>query len=47
MMFWAMNVAIAASGGALVLVLRSVLERMLNDEAMEEDAREVVNEFSR
>ena len=46
-MFWAMNVAIAASGGVLALLLKPVLERVLDDAATEEETREAVREFSR
>jgi hypothetical protein len=45
--FWAMNVAIAASGGVLALLLKPVLDRVLNDEPTEEETREAVSEFSR
>jgi POT family proton-dependent oligopeptide transporter len=45
--FWAMNVAIPAAGGALALLLKPVLERVLNGEATEEETREAVSEFSR
>ena len=45
--FWAMNVAIAASGGALALLLKPALERVLNGEATEEETSEAVSEFSR
>src|ERR1700678_1039916 len=45
--FWAMNVAIPAAGGVLALLLKPVLDRVLNDEATEEETREAVSEFSR
>jgi proton-dependent oligopeptide transporter, POT family len=46
-MFWALNVAIAASGGVLALLLRPLLDRVLNDTTMEEETREAAGEFSR
>lgn len=45
--FWAMNVGIASGGGALALLLKPVLERVLNDTATEEETKEAVSEFSR
>ncbi|HTW35478.1 MAG TPA: peptide MFS transporter [Rhizomicrobium sp.] len=45
--FWAMNVAIAASGGTLALLLRPVLARVLDDASPEQETREAVHEFSR
>jgi POT family proton-dependent oligopeptide transporter len=45
--FWAMNVAIPAAGGALALLLRPLLDRVLNETATEEETREAVSEFSR
>jgi len=45
--FWAMNVIIPAAGGVLALLLKPLLDRVLNDEATEEETREAVSEFSR
>jgi len=45
--FWTMNVIIPAAGGALALLLKPVLERVLNDVAAEGETREALSEFSR
>ena len=42
-----MNVAIPASGGVLALLLKPLLERILNGAATEEETREAASEFSR